>query len=101
MLGSKIVITLRSNLERKATLMWLDIIRRTFAVIILKVTGIFVGGAVIGLEVIQAVAMAAFAGVIDVAQELSRSYLADGRLDADEINKSFGKIADKNGPKQS
>jgi hypothetical protein len=79
--------------------MWLDIARRTLAVIVLKVTGIFVGGAVIGLEVIQAVAMAAFAGVIDVAQELSRSYLADGRLDADEINKSFGKIAEKNGPK--
>lgn len=79
--------------------MWLDIARRTFAVIVLKVTGIFVGGAVIGLEVMQAVAMAAFAGIIDVAQELSRSYLADGRLDAEEINKSFGKIADKNGPK--
>lgn len=79
--------------------MWLDIARRTMAVIILKVTGIFVGGAVIGLEVLQAVAMAAFAGVIDVAQELSRSYLADGGLDPDEINKSFGKIADKNGPK--
>jgi hypothetical protein len=79
--------------------MWLDIARRTFAVIVLKVTGIFVGGAVIGLEVFQAVAMAAFAGIIDVAQELSRSYLADGSLDADEINKSFGKIAEKNGPK--
>jgi hypothetical protein len=39
--------------------------------------------------------MAAFAGTIDVAQELSRSYLADGRIDADEINKSFGKIAEK------
>ena len=75
--------------------MWLDIARRTFAVIILKVTGIFVGGAVIGLEVAQAVAMAAFAGIIDVAQELSRSYLADGKIDADEINKSFGKIAEK------
>jgi hypothetical protein len=69
------------------------------AVIILKVTGIFVGGAVIGLEVLQAVAMAAFAGIIDVAQELSRSYLADGGLDPEEINKSFGKIADKNAPK--
>jgi hypothetical protein len=72
--------------------MWLDIIRRTFAVIILKVTGIFVGGAAIGLEVTQAIAMAAFAGIIDVAQELSRSYLADGKLDPEEINKSFGKI---------
>ena len=75
--------------------MWLDIARRTFAVIILKVTGIFVGGAVIGLEITQAVAMAAFAGIIDVSQELSRSYLADGKIDADEINKSFGRIADK------
>jgi hypothetical protein len=85
--------------------MWLDIARRTFAVIILKVTGIFVGGAVIGLEVAQAVAMAAFAGIIDVSQELSRSYLADGKLDADEINKSFGKIAEKSAsndtPKES
>jgi hypothetical protein len=76
--------------------MWLDILRRTFAVIILKVTGIFVGGAAIGLEVSQAVAMAAFAGIIDVAQELSRSYLADGKLDPEEINKSFGKIANAN-----
>jgi len=74
--------------------MWVDIARRTFAVIILKVTGIFVGGAVIGLELTQAVAMAAFAGIIDVSQELSRSYLADGKLDPDEINKSFGKIAE-------
>jgi hypothetical protein len=75
--------------------MWLDIARRTFAVIILKVTGIFVGGAVIGLEIAQAVAMAAFAGIIDVSQELSRSYLADGRIDAEEINKAFGKISEK------
>jgi len=73
--------------------MWLDILRRTLAVIILKVTGIFVGGAAIGLEVSQAVAMAAFAGIIDVSHELSRSYLADGKLDPEEINKSFGKIA--------
>lgn len=74
--------------------MWLDIMRRTIAVIILKVTGIFVGGAAIGLQVTQAIAMAAFAGIIDVAQELSRAYLADGKIDPNEINKSFGKIAD-------
>lgn len=79
--------------------MWLDIARRTMAVIILKVTGIFVGGSVIGLEVLQALAMAAFAGIIDVAQELSRAYLADGSIDPEEINKTFGKIADKTPPK--
>ena len=75
--------------------MWLDIARRTIAVIILKVTGIFVGGSVIGLEVMQAVAMAAFAGIIDVAQELSRAYLSDGEIDPEEINKTFGKIGSK------
>jgi hypothetical protein len=81
---------------------WLDIARRTVAVIILKVTGVFVGGAVIGLEVTDAIAMAAFAGLLDVAQELSRSYLADGKLDPEEINKSFGKIADASAkPKDS
>jgi hypothetical protein len=37
--------------------------------------------------------MAALAGIIDVAQELSRSFLADGKLDPDEINRAFGKIA--------
>ena len=74
--------------------MWLDIARRTMAVIILKVTGIFVGGSVIGLDVVQAVAMAAFAGAIDVAQELSRSYLADGKIDIEDINRTFGKIAE-------
>jgi len=79
--------------------MWLDIIRRTLAVIILKVTGIFVGGAAIGLEVTQAIAMAAFAGIIDVSQELARAYLSDGKIDPDEINKSFGKIADAELPK--
>ena len=73
--------------------MWLDIARRTFAVIVLKVTGIFVGGAVIGLEIAQAIAMAAFAGIIDVAQELSRSYLSDGKIDIEDINRTFGKIA--------
>jgi hypothetical protein len=79
--------------KRKKTLMLLDIIRRTFAVIVLKVTGVFVGGSVIGLDLKSAAAMAALAGIIDVAQELSRSFLADGKLDPDEINRAFGKIA--------
>ena len=80
--------------------LWLDIARRTLAVIILKVTGIFVGGAVIGLEVKDAVAMAAFAGLIDVAQELSRAYLKDGSIDISEINESFGKISDSHGKRK-
>lgn len=76
-----------------------DIIRRTFAVIILKVSGIFVGGVVIEVDTWKVAALAAIAGIIDVSQELSRSYLADGKIDIDEINRTFGKIADKHQPK--
>jgi hypothetical protein len=80
--------------------MLFDIIRRTIAVVILNITGAFVGGSVIGIEIWQAGVMAAVAGVMGVAQELSRSYLADGRLDADEINKTFGRIAEKSAPRE-
>lgn len=72
-----------------------DIIRRTIAVVILNVSGAFVGGSVIGIEVWQAAVMAAVAGIMGVAQELSRSYLTDGMLDVNEINAAFGKAAGK------
>jgi hypothetical protein len=73
--------------------MLFDIIRRTIAVVILNVSGAFVGGSVIGIEVWQAGVMAAVAGIMGVAQELSRSYLTDGMLDVNEINAAFGKAA--------
>lgn len=75
--------------------MLFDIIRRTIAVVILNVSGAFVGGSVIGIEVWQAAVMAAVAGIMGVAQELSRSYLTDGMLDINEINAAFGKAAGK------
>jgi hypothetical protein len=75
--------------------MLFDIIRRTIAVIVLNVTSAFVGGSFVGLEVWQSALMAGIAGVMGVAQELSRSYLTDGQLDIDEINRAFGKAAAK------
>ena len=75
--------------------MLFDIIRRTIAVVILNITGAFVGGSVIGIEVWQAAVMAAVAGVMGVAQELSRSYLSDGMIDINEINAAFGKASGK------
>ena len=80
--------------------MILDIIRRTLAVILLNVTSAFVGGAFIGLEVWQSSLMAAIAGVMGVAQELSRSYLHDGKLDPEEINRAFGNAAEKHQTKK-
>ena len=44
-------------------------------------------------DTLPAAIVVALAGIIDVAQELSRSFLADGKLDPDEINRAFGKIA--------
>jgi len=83
----------------KWKIMLFDIIRRTVAVIILNVTSAFVGGSFVGLEVWQSALMAGIAGVMGVAQELSRSYLADGALDIEEINRAFGKAAAKHEPK--
>ena len=34
--------------------------------------------------------MAAFIGVMDVAENLSRAYMIDGKLDMQEINSAFG-----------
>jgi len=80
--------------------MIMDIVRRTIAVIILNVTSAFVGGSFIGLEVWQSALMAGIAGVMGVAQELSRSYLNDGILDIDEINRAFGNAAAKHEPEE-
>jgi len=73
--------------------MFLDILRRTLAVIVLNVTGSFVGGSVIGLQVWQSALMAGLAGALGVAQDLSRNYLDDGKLDKAEINEIYSKIA--------
>lgn len=67
-----------------------EVFRRTFALIILRVSGTFAGGSFAGVELWQAGAMAAFIGVMDVAENLSRAYMTDGKLDMDEINAAFG-----------
>tara|TARA_B110000503_G_scaffold132068_1_gene207578 strand:+ start:2351 stop:2674 length:324 start_codon:yes stop_codon:yes gene_type:complete len=67
-----------------------EVFRRTAALIILRVSGTFAGGSIAGVELWQAGAMAAFIGVMDVAENLSRAYMTDGKLDIDEINSAFG-----------
>ena len=70
-----------------------EVFRRTFALVILRVSGTFAGGSIAGVEIWQAAAMAAFIGVMDVAENLSRAYMIDGNLDMDEINVAFGGVA--------
>ena len=67
-----------------------EVFRRTAALIILRVSGTFAGGSFAGVELWQAGAMAAFIGVMDVAENLSRAYMIDGKLDMQEINSAFG-----------
>ena len=67
-----------------------EVFRRTAALIILRVSGTFAGGSIAGVELWQAGAMAAFIGVMDVAENLSRAYMTDGQLDMQEINSAFG-----------
>jgi hypothetical protein len=67
-----------------------EVFRRTAALIILRVSGTFAGGSFAGVELWQAGLMAAFIGVMDVAENLSRAYMIDGKLDLEEINTAFG-----------
>lgn len=68
--------------------------KRTFALIILRVSGTLAGGSIAGVELWQAAMLAAFIGVMDVAESLSRSYVVDGDLSINEINRAFASSAE-------
>jgi hypothetical protein len=75
-----------------------SISKRTLAYIILKVSGTLGGGFVFGVEVWQAAAMAAFIGLMDISEELSRAYVQDGEISADDEDRIFGALADDEDP---
>ena len=68
--------------------------KRTIALIILRVSGTLAGGSIAGVELWQAAMLAAFIGVMDVAESLSRSYVVDGELNVDEVNRAFASSAE-------
>ena len=70
------------------------ITKRTIALIILRVSGTLAGGSIAGVELWQAALLAAFIGVMDVAESLSRAYVVDGDLTEDEINRAFASSAE-------
>lgn len=71
------------------------ITKRTVAYIVLKVSATLGGGFVMGIEVIQAVAMAAFIGIMEVLEEVSRHYVEDGDVSEADIDEIFGSFADE------
>lgn len=48
-----------------------------------------------GIEVWQAAAMAAFIGLMEVAEEVSRAYVVDGDVSDADIDEIFGDFADE------
>lgn len=75
-----------------------SISKRTLAYIILKVSGTLGGGFVFGVEVWQAAAMAAFIGLMEISEELSRAYVVDGHISAEDENEIFGGLASDEDP---
>lgn len=70
-----------------------SISKRTLAYIVLKVSGTMGGGFVFGIEVWQAAAMAAFIGLMEVSEQVSRTYVENGYISADHESEIFGGIA--------
>jgi hypothetical protein len=68
-----------------------DIAGRMVAVFIATALGVIGTGALIGVEVWQAALMAGIGGIATVLEGLSRAYLKDGNLTADEIDTVFAK----------
>jgi hypothetical protein len=82
------------SLGRKTVETTKIVVKRTVALIILRVSGTFAAGSIAGVELWQSALVAAFIGVMDVAESLSRSYVVDGELSIDEINMAFASSAE-------
>lgn len=72
-----------------------NILLRIVAVFAASGLGVLGAGAVVGIELWDAVFMAGILGVATVVERLARAFLDDGKLTLDEINEAFAKV-DKN-----
>lgn len=72
-----------------------EILKRTAAMTIAKISAVFTLGSVAGVSLAQNLLMTVGMGVLEVAEDLSKSYLEDGNLSDADINKAFKKAADK------
>lgn len=72
--------------------------KRTVAYMVLKVSGTLGGGFVVGVEVWQAAAVAAFVGFMEVAEEVSRAYVQDGDISEQDMDDIFGGFSEDEDP---
>lgn len=75
-----------------------SISKRTLAYMVLKVSGTLGGGFVVGVEVWQAAAVAAFVGFMEVAEEISRAYVQDGDVSEADMDEIFGTFSEDEDP---
>jgi len=73
----------------------LSIAKRIFAVFLASGLSVIGAGAIIGIDTIKAVILAGTLGVVTVVEQLSRSYLVDGKLSSSEINEAFEDVDGK------
>lgn len=69
-----------------------NVLWRVVAVFAASGLGVLGAGAVVGVDMWSAVAMAGILGVATVVEKLARSFLEDGHLSMSEINKAFAKV---------
>ena len=70
------------------------ILKRTIALVILKVSAVLAAGSIGGVQLWQSALIAAFVGIMEVAESLARAYVVDGILDEEEINVAFASSAE-------
>jgi hypothetical protein len=70
------------------------ILKRTVALVILKVSAVLAAGSIGGVELWKSALIAAFVGIMEVAENLARAYIVDGVLDSEEINTAFASSAE-------
>jgi hypothetical protein len=67
----------------------MSIIGRMVALFLVSALTTVGAGAIIGIDTVQTAILAGVMGVANVVEDLSRSYLNDGKLSKKEINDAF------------
>jgi len=76
-----------------------DIFLRIIATFIIGALGTIGAASIFGIDLWKAAAIAGLLATMDVIGELSRFYVADGKLTATEINNAFAKATKTDGDK--
>jgi len=79
----------------------ISIVKRIFAVFLASGLSVIGAGALIGIDTIKAVILAGTLGVVTVVEQLSRSFLVDGKLSSAEINDAFADVDGKTSARKS